>query len=175
MKENFYIWITNNPFMNTRIIVYSLLLSLLITSVSFSQERELDGIYTPGTSQTMTAMNVEPICWVNANNEFNAYIPGENPILLTIQNDVKPDLGKLPQFKTVFITAYSFVLTSTDDKRYYFGVESNEEKQMKEILKNMGSDFVKTDYGYGFAQHTVKDESLKKLKAAKSVYDVLGK
>lgn len=175
MKENFYIWITNNPLMNTRIIVYSLLLSLLITSVSFSQERELDGIYTPGTSQTMRALGVTPICWVNAANEFNAYIPGEDPILLTITNDKKPDLGKLPEFKAVVITEYSFVLTSTDDKRFYFAVESYEEKQMKEILKNMGSDFVKTDYGTGFAQHTVKDISLEKLKAAKSVYDVFGK
>jgi len=32
--------------------------------------------------------------------------------------------------------------------------------------------FTKTDYGYGFAKHTLKDKSLEKLKAAKSVYDI---
>lgn len=161
--------------MKTRTLFSAFLLSLSVSTISFGQENSFDGIFAPGTTQTMTAMNVAPICWLNANNEFNAYIPGENPILLTIQNEKKPDLGKLPNFKAVFITAYCFVLTSTDDKRYYFGVESNEEKQMKEIIKNMGSEFVKTDYGYGFARHTVKDVRLNELKAAKSVHDVLGK
>lgn len=156
-------------------IITALSFTLFTLSNLFAQENEPDGIFTPGTTQTMKAINVTPVCWVKTSNEFSAYIPVENPILLTIQNEKKPDLGMLPEFKTVFMTAYCFVLTSADDKRYYFGVESKEEKQMEEILKNLGSEFIKTDYGYGFAKHTVKDKSLKNLKAAKSVYDILGK
>lgn len=161
--------------MKTKTLIAALAIALFSTGISYAQEHELDGIFAPNTSHTMTAVAVKPICWVNAANEFNAYIPAENPVLLTIQNEKKPDLGKLPEFKSVLLTEHSFVLTSTDDKRYYFAVEGKEEKQMKEILKNMGSAFVKTDYGYGFAKHTVKDKSLEKLKAAKSVYDVLGR
>lgn len=156
-------------------IISAISFTLLIPFGSVAQEKAMDGIFKPGTSQTMKAMGVTPICRINTANEFNAYIPGKSPILLTIQNEEKPDLGKLPEFKAVVITEHSFVLTAKDDKRYYFGVESHEEKQMKEILTKMGSKFVKTDYGYGFAKHTVSDVDLNELKAAKSVYDVLEK
>lgn len=154
--------------------IAALFLSLFTTAFVFAQDAiPRDGIFTPGTSLTMTSINTTPVCWINATNEFNVYIPGEAPLLLTIQNEKNPNLGKLPDFKSTFVTDYSFVLTANDDRRYYFAVDSYEEKQVFQIVKGMGSEFVKTDYGYGYAKHTVADVSLEKLKAAKSVYDVL--
>lgn len=159
-------------------LLTALAFSLFSVTVSLAQdEMPTDGIFTPGTSTGMTVTRIEPVCWLNSANEFNVYVPGKDGgTLLTLLNEKKPDIGSLPKFSEITATDYSFILTTEDKQEYYFAVESKEEKQMLDyMLRLLHPKFEKTVYGHGLAKHTVNDVSLDKLKAAKSVYDVLGK
>lgn len=53
-------------------ILTALSFTLFTLSNLSAQEDEPDGIFTPGTTQTMQAINITPVCWVNTSNEFNA-------------------------------------------------------------------------------------------------------
>jgi len=161
--------------MNTRIIVYSLFLSLSITFISFAQ-KGTDGIYAPGATVSITRALTKPICWVNEAKEFNVYIPGQTKVLLTLQNEEDEILKKLPKFVSVTYTRYSFVLTSNKGDKYYFAAPGYEEKQMLQLLNPRKEIFKKRIYGHDLLQHLItNDIDIKKLKSARSVYDVLEK
>lgn len=154
------------------------LLFLIVTVNGFSQNETRTGIYKYGNAEYITAIATKPECWVNEANEFNVLITTEDKmILLTMLNGTNPEIGRLPEFDRVMFTKYSFVLHTPENENYYFATESQEEKQMKELLYDSAG-FKKSYYGYGIAKHEIPLKNLDKkyantLKAAKSVYDVL--
>jgi hypothetical protein len=158
------------------------LILLLLPVISFAQENDLDmhsGIFEPGNTFSMMTFNKEPICWINKANELNIYLEMDTGInLYTITNNGKPIALPLPKFDKVTVTQYNIVLQSADNN-YYYGVESKEEKQMKQMVKYTVLEFTKTFSVTGIARHkwpkTEAKITLQQLQAANSVNEVLGK
>ncbi|MCW4467890.1 hypothetical protein OGH69_02845 [Flavobacterium sp. MFBS3-15] len=159
----------------TRLLLAAALLTLSLPAMA--QEYE-GGLFTPGTNFEMTVVATEPVFWVNAANEANAYFETKEGItIMTMQANKKPDTGKLPKISRVSFSDYGFMLHG-EDSSYFFGLGNKESEQYLKILKYAATGEIKTFEGYGIAKHywpKDKAPALDKLKAAKSVYDVLGK
>jgi len=159
-------------------LIAAFTLCLFTVTASFAQTDSSDYPFTPGTDIRMTVTVAEPVCWVNAANEFNVYLKDkEGGTLLTLLNENAPKLGTLPKFYAVTMTDYSFILSTEDKQDYYFAIQSPEEKQVLQILKYTHPTFKAAYYGTGFSKHVLgkRKITLEQLKTAKSVYDVLEK
>lgn len=178
-KRNYYIFENLQTLeMKISAILAAFTLCLFTLTASIAQTDSSDYPFTPGTDIRMTVTVVEPVCWLNAANEFNVYLKDkEGGTLLTLLNENAPKLGTLPKFYAVTMTDYSFILSTEDKQDYYFAVESAEEKQVLQILKYTHPKFRESYYGYGIAKHVLgkRKITLEQLRAAKSLYDVLEK
>ena len=151
--------------------------ALLIPVLSSAQQGT--GLYTPGNSTNIRVMNVEPVCWVNAANEVNAYITNKNEVeLITLQSNDKLNVGKLPKINRVSYSSHGFMLHGENGTCYFFGMDELESEQVLDIMKNTVKGEVKTFDGYGVARHfwpADKAPKLEELQAANSIYGVLGR
>ncbi|MDV6166862.1 hypothetical protein R1T16_00390 [Flavobacterium sp. DG1-102-2] len=102
------------------------------------------------------------------------YVPYKKPIVLTLKDQPNIKLKDFPKFSRVIISDFSFMLATEDKKAYYFTTDGYEQNQTLELMKNFGDEVIKVEKGSTFTQNEV-DVPLEKLKAATSVYDVLGK
>ncbi len=108
---------------------------LLTLCFAATAQEDKDGLFTPGTHFDMTVVMAEPVFWVNAANEANAYFETKGGItILTMQANKKPETGKLPKISRVSFSDYGFMLHG-ENSSYFFGLGNKESDQYLEILK----------------------------------------
>ncbi|WP_294820474.1 hypothetical protein [uncultured Flavobacterium sp.] len=157
---------------------FSLIASLIMLSLPAMAQEDEGSLFTPGTNFEMTAVKANPTYWVNKANEANVYFETKDGItLLTMQSDKKPGISEIANTSLVYFSDHGFMLQGDKDA-YFFGLGTKESSQYLQILKYSVTGEIKMYEGYGIAKHQwPKDKapSLAVFKAAKSIYDVVGK
>lgn len=159
---------------------FSLLAAIALLPLSTFAQSNDSGLFVPRTSLEMRVMNVEPVCWVNEANELNAYIQSEDrAAILTMIGEQGTEMPVLPKIVRVSYSTSGFMLNGEDGTCYFFGVKDKEEsKKTYDIMKYAATGEIKTYGGIAIAIHQwlePKGPELEDLRAAKSIYDVLGK
>jgi hypothetical protein len=158
---------------------FSLLAAIALFPLStFAQTKE-SGLFVPGNSLEMRIMNVEPVCWVNEANELNVFIQGEDRAeIISMIGEKGTEMPVLPKIVRVSYSTSGFMLNGEDGTCYFFGVKDKEEsKQTYDIMKYGTTGEIKNYGGMAIASHQWRDgrgPELEELRAAKSIYDILG-